>query len=90
MTKTINQEVHTSELKTGDSIRIGGGPFSDATVRNVDRDGKWFEIFRPHVVTANFGYTGGVLCTIGIEIFTRSIGSHPEDTVFLYNRKELK
>ena len=63
MTTTVKQ----SELALGDTVRLSPGcdPFRDATVKQV-ADG-CVTLFRPFVNTADFSYTGGVCCYIGIE-----------------------
>jgi len=72
-------KVPAKNLKLADVIRFGanmvGGetpnhafPFSDCTVKQI-KDGE-ITLFRPYVHTADFEYTGGVICTIGIEEIT--------------------
>ena len=57
-----------SELRLGDIVKLGLGPYADATVKNV-KDGT-VTFFRPYVVSSEFTYAGGVICTIGIEEFS--------------------
>jgi len=65
------EELISSELKLGDVVELFDGPFGTATVKQI-KDGS-VTFFRPYVATANFSCTGGVICTIGIEEFSRAV-----------------
>lgn len=54
-------------IALGDVVRIGNdsGSFPDHTVCKVNEDGT-VNLFRPYVRTADFSYTGGVICYVGI------------------------
>lgn len=58
-------------LRLGDIVRLSDSPYGFATVKKVGD----FEItfFRPYVTTADFSYSGGVMCYIGIEEFKASV-----------------
>lgn len=63
----MSEHVKLSELTLGDKVKLFDGPYGFATVRQV-KDGE-VTFFRPYVATGDFSYTGGVICTIGIEEF---------------------
>lgn len=52
----------------GDIVSVGfaGGEYDCATVSQVHADGT-VDLFRPYTHTADFSYTGGVICYVGIE-----------------------
>jgi len=54
-----------SSLKLGDTVRLGGGPFMDAKVKNITKDE--VVLLRAYVACGSFSYTGGVICTLGFE-----------------------
>jgi len=57
------------ELKLADTVRLTCvGGYNTATVKNVTAE--HVTLFRPYVETADFSYTGGVICYIGIEEFS--------------------
>lgn len=53
-------------IALGDVVRLGNdkNPFPDHTVSKVNEDGT-VNLFRPYVHTADFSYTGGVICYVG-------------------------
>ncbi len=55
-----------SELRLADTVELFDGGYGTATVKNINEKGE-ITFFRPYVATADFSYTGGVICTIGIE-----------------------
>ncbi len=57
------------QLQLTDKVKLGDGPYMTATVKQIRDDGT-VTFFRPYVHTSNFSYTGGVICTIGIEEFS--------------------
>lgn len=48
------------------SLGFNGGEYDCATVCKVNEDGT-VDLFRPYTHTADFSYTGGVICYVGIE-----------------------
>jgi len=65
-------ELRASEFRLGDVVQLFDGPYGTATVRQIENDVVTF--FRPYVQSEDWSYTGGVICTIGIEQF-ESFGS---------------
>lgn len=61
--------IKASDLKLGDVIRTvpSEEAYLHGTVKQIKED--TVVIFRPYVQTADFSYTGGVICYIGIEIY---------------------
>ena len=57
-------------LQLGDVVRLYDDAYADATVKNVTN--AVVTLFRPYVVTADFSYSGGVICYVGIEEFSVS------------------
>lgn len=53
------------DLNLADIVRLFDGPYGFATVKQITTDVVVF--FRPYVLTQDFSYTGGVICSIGIE-----------------------
>lgn len=56
-------------ISLGDVVSIavdGSGAYTSATVCKVNEDGT-VNLFRPYTHTADFSYTGGVICYVGIE-----------------------
>ena len=67
------------ELKLGDRVRPKNSfmrCFNDMVVKQIHNEEITF--YRPYVHTADFSYTGGVICFIGIEEFNVSIHSITE------------
>lgn len=62
------------------------GPWHNAIVKQIDANN--VTLFRPYGTTADFSYTGGVICYIGIEEYTIPLSSDADYT--LLNRKELR
>jgi hypothetical protein len=56
-----------TDLKLGDVVQLDIESYRDATVKQI-KDGE-ITLFRPYVQTADFSYTGGVMCYVGIEEF---------------------
>jgi hypothetical protein len=69
------------DLALGDVVQLSDGPYSCATVKKVGEDEVTF--FRPYVQTADFSYTGGVPCYIGIEEFSVYRGDSEFDVLQL-------
>ena len=90
MTATYpNEEMKISELQLADVVSIPGGngtPWIHSIVKNVTD--KEVTFFRPYGTHEGFSYTGGVICTIGVEEY-----SMPRDgkyTYFVHRRTELR
>lgn len=79
------QTLKTNELKLGDVVKAFDGPFGTAIVKQIENGLVYF--FRPYAVTADFNYTGGVICYTGTEEFGRSL-TDKQDWV-VYQRKVL-
>jgi len=79
-------EITGQELRLADVVDLFDGPYRTATVKQI-RDGE-VTFFRPYVASSDFEYTGGVICTIGIEEFKCLINT--SHTYKLLQRKELK
>ena len=62
-------KVKANELRLADTIRIpsAGIKWNCAIVRQIKETS--IELFRPYGTTADFSYTGGVICYIGIECY---------------------
>lgn len=75
-----------ADLKLADVVELFEGPFGTGVVRQIRDD--VVTISRPHGVTADFSYTGGVLYSTGVEEVVYSVRS---DHVFkVWQRKDLK
>jgi hypothetical protein len=78
--------VKASELQLGDVVKVFDSAFGSATVKQI-ADGK-VHFFRPYVHTADFAYTGGVMCYVGIEEwYAFATDGHAYE---LLDRKELR
>lgn len=75
-----------SELKLADTVRVSVTDWGTAIVQNITATDVVF--FRPYGVTANFSYTGGVICYVGIETYSVPLSSDMEFEIL--TRKELK
>lgn len=64
-----SKKVKASELHLGDIVKASDVAYGVSTVKNISQDasGVVVTLFRPYVVTADFSYTGGVICYIGVE-----------------------
>lgn len=82
--------VKLSDLRIGDIVRLSdNNPFSDAIVKNVE--GNLITLFRPYGANADFTYTGGVICYVGIEQFAQLADrASQEATIQLWRRQDLK
>lgn len=61
-----------TELRLADTVQLSGMEgYQTATVKQIETvDGiLYVTFFRPYVSTADFSYTGGVICLIGVEEF---------------------
>lgn len=71
----------------GDIVKCGdGGAYMTATVCKVNEDGT-VDLFRPYTHTADFSYTGGVICYVGIEDI-KSV--NPERLTLIQKGQKLK
>jgi len=82
--------IKPAEMQLGDRVRMTWDnitpPFMDSVVKQIkDRN---VTLFRPYVTTADFSYTGGVICYIGIDQWNIAIDSSTE--FILLERVELK
>lgn len=75
-----------ADLQLGDVVEVFTGPWGTGIVRQI-KDGV-VTIFRPYGATADFSYTGGVICYTGTEECEYLIDSKQNFTV--YSRKNLK
>jgi hypothetical protein len=70
------------DLELGDIVQILDGPFGTAIVKA--KQGLKVTFFRPYGVTADFTYTGGVICYTGVEEWTEE---HQENVEVLFWRE---
>lgn len=63
----IPKMITPGEMQLGDTVRYSpfGTAWNVAIVKQI-RDGE-VKLFRPYGTTADFSYTGGVICYVGIE-----------------------
>lgn len=74
-------------MKLADTVAyLPFGRWSNAIVKQID--GNNVTLFRPYGTTADFSYTGGVICCIGVEEYTIPLSSDAEYE--LLDRKELR
>jgi hypothetical protein len=86
MTEYLNgKELPLSELQLADCVEAFDGPYGTAIVKKIE-DGL-ITFFRPYGANASFSYTGGVICYMGIEEFTRSVT--PRETIRVWRREKL-
>jgi hypothetical protein len=62
------EKVTASQLKLGDVIQVFEGPYGTATVKKIESEK--LTLFRPYALTQDWSYTGGVICTLGIEEYS--------------------
>lgn len=79
------KQIKTSELQIGDTVSLDYEAWDCAIVKQI-KDGE-ITLFRPYATTAEFSYTGGVLCYVGIEEFNIRAN---EDKISLIHRTFLK
>jgi hypothetical protein len=79
--------IKAKDLQLADIIRPKdlNYKFMDCTVKQIKED--IITLFRPYVATADFSYTGGVLCYIGIDEYNIY---RDEREYFLVERKNLR
>lgn len=77
-----------NELQTGDTVRFDGiDGFQTAIVKQVTD--KEVTFFRPYGTTADFEYTGGVICYVGVEEFSVA-RVHPGLSFMVLQRRQLQ
>lgn len=74
--------VGAGDLSVGDVIEGTPGPYGDATVKQVEGD--FITLFRCYVAASDFTYTGGIICTVGIEEY-----KIPRSNMLRYRLKEF-
>lgn len=63
----VDKLAESREIGLGDVVSLGWTDgYDNATVCQVNEDGT-VNLFRPYTHTADFSYTGGVICYVGIE-----------------------
>jgi hypothetical protein len=71
------EQVLSEDLAIGDVVRVSSGPFGDAIVKNLEprpaTDMRPADtivtLYRPYGHSADFIYTGGVICYTGLEVW---------------------
>lgn len=75
------------QLKLADVVELfDTGPWNSATVQQI-KDG-WITFHRPYGASADFSYTGGVICYTGLE--TCKVPINPKQSFKVWHRKELR
>lgn len=81
--------VELSELRLADVVELFDGPFGTAVVTQITKDE--VILHRPHGVTGDFSYTGGVLYSVGNEVCKYLTCSTPGHYTFkVWQRKDLR
>ena len=82
--------IKPKDMQLGDRVRMiwekQSPPFMDSVVKQITDLN--VTLFRPYVHTADFSYTGGVICYIGID--TWNIARDSSTEFLLLERVELK
>lgn len=82
-----NLKIKPRDMKLADTVRYNPfGKWSNAIVKQITATD--VVLFRPYGTTADFSYTGGVICYVGIEEYTVPLSSDMEYE--LLDRMELK
>lgn len=88
----MTQELIAKELQLADVVQLHDGPWGTAIVKQIKDNEVTF--FRPYGHANEFSYTGGVICYIGIEVFSQPITDHAihkhNATFKVLERKALK
>lgn len=74
-----------TELRLGDCVEVFQGPYGSAIVKQID-DGQ-VTFFRPYGAHTDFAHTGGVICYVGVEEFSRTIT--PRETIKVWRRETI-
>ena len=59
------KQIKTKDLQLGDTVSLDYEAWDCAIVKRI-KDGR-ITLFRPYGTPAEFSYTGGVICYVGIE-----------------------
>lgn len=86
MTTYVNKEISATALKVADVVRVFEGEWGTAIVKNIA--GGLVHLYRPYGHAENWSYSGGVICYMGVEEFTRPCTD--SEKFFLYRREELR
>lgn len=91
--REVGSILRPSELRLGDTVQLmsDDGPtmrsFGCSIVKQVEDDS--VTLFRPYGATANFSYTGGVICYVGID--THKVYKTPDVQMYmLLDKKKLR
>jgi len=82
-------KITPAQMELGDRVRTvwdQNPPFSDQVVKQIKDNN--VTLFRPYVATADFSYTGGVICYVGIDEWNIARDSKTE--FYLLERVTLK
>jgi hypothetical protein len=84
----MSTTIKARDMKLADTVRYApfGWAWNVAIVKQITATD--VVLFRPYGTTADFSYTGGVICYIGTEQYTIPLSSDSEYE--LLERKELK
>jgi hypothetical protein len=92
MTTYPNKPMKANELQLGDVVTAfyneNPGPWSTAIVKKVTDDSITF--YRPYGTKADFSYTGGVICYMGLEEYTVPRNDSRDIQYYVWQRDELK
>jgi hypothetical protein len=67
LASAVNELAQFREIGLGDVVSLGwNNGYDNATVCKVHEDGT-VDLFRPYTHTADYSYTGGVICYVGID-----------------------
>ncbi len=79
--------MNTKTIGLGDVVSLSGAcDYNTGTVSKVNDDGT-VDVFRPYTHTADFSYTGGVICYVGIE---QVKGCNPAHLTLIRKGRALK
>lgn len=83
-----NKKISPRDMQLGDTVRYlpFGSAWNVAIVKQITATD--VVLFRPYGTTADFSYTGGVICYVGMEQYTVPLSSDMEYE--LLGRKDLK
>lgn len=76
--------IKSSDMRLADTIQFYDGAYGTATVKKINE--KTLLLYRPYVITQDFSYTGGVICSVAIEEITIPLD---ETKYVIYARKNL-
>ena len=85
------QKIKAKDLKLGDVVELGNGPWMTAIVRKIDKSSPlgFVTFYRPYGHSDDFGYgdPAQVICLTGVETFSRFGG---DEEFEVWERKEVK